>query len=114
VKRTVLMLVAMLLPFQAIAEGYATGVRVTQIRVDRDGRGIATFDHVLGGSPPGCVHTAYVRSLAFDTNTPGGRSVLAFLMTARAAQDLLTVRGTGSCAIYGNSFVEDWEFGGNE
>jgi hypothetical protein len=95
---------------QAFAFGSVSG-KVIDIRVDRSGLGMVTFDQQIGGAPPGCVHAAYTNAFGFDTNTPGGRAILAAALAAKASGDTVTAYGTGECASFGNNWVEDWSYG---
>ena len=83
---------------------------VLYVRVDVDGRGVVTFDSTIVGTPPACVISYYNNAFAFDSNTAGGKAILATVLSAKASGSLVSVYGTGACAIYGVS-VEDWGSG---
>lgn len=109
VKQLVLIIVSQLLVNAAFGAGVATA-RVVNVRIDQSGKGIVYFDQNLVGSP-GCVVATYENGLAFDTSTAGGKAIMARALAAMATGDLVKVTGTGTCAIYGNSWVEDWGIG---
>lgn len=109
-KRTATLL--LLLPFsnQALASGYVTA-KVASVRVDQTGKGMVMFDQAVGGQPASCRHSAYENALAFDSNTPGGKAILAMALSAKAIGNTLLAYGTGTCTIYSGSWVEDWNYG---
>ena len=82
------------------------------IRIDQTGKGFVYFDQNLVGSPT-CVMSTYENALAFDTNTAGGKAIMARALAAKATGDLIKVYGTGTCSVYG-SWAEDWLYGDNE
>jgi hypothetical protein len=47
------------------------------------------------------VISAYTSSLAFDTNTAGGRGLLALFLTSKASGALIWAYGLGTCTAYG-------------
>ena len=108
--KALLLLVGLLFSASASAAGHLSNGKVVSVRVDQSGQAMVTFNVAVGGTPPGCVHAAYTRSFAFDTNTAGGKSILAVVLHARAIDATLTVIGTGACAVYGNGWVEDWNY----
>ena len=110
IRTIILLLLCSCLITQALAYG-TVNARVTDVRIDQDGKGMVFFDAAIGASPPGCVNAAYANALAFNTNTAGGRSILAVVLTAKANGNLISAIGTGSCALYGSSSVEDWSYG---
>jgi len=61
----------------------------------------------LSGAPA-CGAT-YPGSLAFNTNTAGGKAILQAALVAYAAGRPVTASGETTCAIYG--VVEDWRYG---
>jgi hypothetical protein len=88
----------------ASAGGYIFG-KVVQIRVDPSGLGMVTLNTAATGSPS-CVIPYYSTSIAFNTNTAGGKSQLAVIMFSRAKGSNIAVWGAGTCTAYGGS-VED-------
>lgn len=52
-------------------------------------------------SAPACATVA--GRFALDSTTPGGRSQLAGLIAAEAADRTVVIRGTGTCDVYGDS-----------
>jgi hypothetical protein len=94
----------------AFAYGTVSGT-VTEVRVDADGKGMVFFSQTIVGAPPSCVHSAYTNAFAFNSNTAGGRSVLAVALAAKATGDTISVVGAGTCVIFGNAWVEDWQYG---
>lgn len=80
------------------------------MRIDGSGKGMVFFNAPLGGTPPmNCVNSSYANALAFDTNTAGGKAILAVALSAKAMDTDLLVVGSGSCSIY-SGFVEDWSY----
>jgi hypothetical protein len=101
---------AWLISSSAFAIGSATNVTVTDVRIDADGKGMVYFSSPLGSGSPTCVQSGYANALAFDTNTAGGRSILAFVLAAQLSNTELTgVFGYGTCNVYGGT-VEDWHY----
>lgn len=101
---------SLLLSFAILAVGapaVAGEVRakVISVRVDKNGMGMAVFDTQINSSLA-CVIPAYNNALAFDVNTPGGRGLLAIMLSAKATNSLVHAYSTGSCSVYG-SYVED-------
>ena len=95
------------LPY-AQGSGLAANFEVDSVRVDRNGRGFVAFTSPLIDSPATC-GSDYPNLLAFNTNTAGGRSILAVALTAKASDKKMRVRGTGYCQTYG--VIEDWNWG---
>jgi hypothetical protein len=83
--------------------------RVTHVRVDRDGLGMILFDQNVVGTPASCRVSAYVTALAFNSNTAGGKALLAAALTAKAMGEPVIAYGTGTCTVYGN-WVEDVDY----
>lgn len=73
---------------------------VKSVRVDESGLGIVEFFSLLGGAA-GCVGSGYEKSMAFDANTAGGKSILSAALTAKASGSTVYAIGTGACPIYG-------------
>ena len=92
-----------------LCAGALSGVQVTQVRVDSDGRGVVFFSAAMGATPPGCVISAYNNAVAIDTNTAGGKAALATALSAKAQGYSVWVYGLGTCAVYG-SYVEDLNY----
>jgi hypothetical protein len=95
---------------QAVAAGSVQG-KVIDVRVDRGGQGMVTFDQQITGQQPGCVAAPYRNAFAFNVNTDGGKAILAVALAAKATGDTVIVYGTGACDTYGNQYVEDWSYG---
>lgn len=94
--------------FEASAVGSAANVRVLNVRVDNDGKGMVVFDKPITGTPPDCVTPGYASALAFSGTN--GKSIMALALTAKATGTPLdVVYGTGTCGTYG--VVEDWRYG---
>ena len=90
------------------ATGYVVNARVIQVRVDSDGRGMVIFDQPVIGTPAACTIPFYSNAFAFGG--PGGKSVLALALVAKASNTpLAVVYGLGTCNQYG--VVEDWNYG---
>ena len=110
VKRATLLLVAMCCCSSAWSAGSVSG-KVIQVRVDKDGRGIVTFDTQVGGAPATCRHSAYTNALSFDANTHGGKAIMALALAAKTSGSSVSAYGMGACSIYGGAWVEDWDYG---
>lgn len=108
--RSGLVMVAMFVCGNSFAYGTVSG-KVVEVRVDRSGRGMVMFDQQVTGAFASCRISAYSSSLAFDANSAGGKAVLALVLAAKATGDTVTAIGLGSCAVYGGTFVEDWDYG---
>jgi len=91
---------------QALAAGSVAG-KVIDVRVDRGGQGIVTFDQQI--ATPGCGTPAYANAFAFDANTAGGKAILAVVLAAKTTGDLVYGYGAGTCLIY-NGVVEDLNY----
>lgn len=92
--------------------GYADS-KISLVRVDKSGRGYVVFAKAPTGTVAECRDTQYDNHLAFDTNTPGGRSVLAMVLLAHAQGAAITAYGTGTCTLYSGApyRIEDWYYG---
>lgn len=117
-KRFIVMVILTLCTSQAFAYdyGYVSQAKVTQIRVDRNGRAMIFFDQNLKASPEGaapldCVHSSYKSALAIDTREEGSAAVLSMALAAKATGALVTAYGNGQCGIYGGNVVETWNYG---
>ena len=94
------------------SQAYAGSVlgKVTQVRIDQDGRGIITFDTPVS-SVAGCSHPAFNNALSFNASGAGGRAILAVALMAKSTGTPVNAIGSGVCAIYGGGNVEDWGYG---
>ena len=99
----------MTISIQAVAGGSVGSAKVSQVRIDYDGRGMVIFDRSLT-TYPACVNGGFTNALSFDTTTTGGRSILAVLLTAKATGSSITAYGAGTCNIY-PQYTEDWSYG---
>ncbi len=108
-KKIIYLFLLLVLAATARAEGVAQMLDIDFVRVDRNGLGLVRFISDLTNTPPSCTQTAYTRSMAFDTNTAGGRSILSVVLAAKASGKKVYARGTGSCDVYG--VMEDWGWG---
>lgn len=88
---------------------YATSIKakIIKVRVDRSGAGMMVFDQELEGESPSCINTYYRNALAFDTNTAGGKSILATALAAKAQGVTVYANGLGLCTTYSGNHVED-------
>lgn len=94
-----------------LARGEATNHNVELVRVDKSGSAYVQFTTDLianNGELPAC-GTSYPRALAFDTNTEGGKSILAVVLAAKMSNTKIFARGTNECSVYG--VVENWDYG---
>lgn len=103
-----LLSITALLCGHVMANGVAMGFKVTEVRVDRDGKGYVTFDQPLTRSPASC-GTPYPKSLSFDTTTAPGRAIYSMALAAQISGKTITAEGTGTCPEYG--VVEGWLLG---
>jgi hypothetical protein len=92
--------IAVLFPVFAQANGALNGTTIVTVIVDFNGLGIVTFSQPIVGSPPSCVIPAYASAMAFDTNTQGGRTLLAVLLSAKGSGSTVDVGGRGACNVY--------------
>lgn len=95
---------------QAFSYGALSNAKVTQVRIDSDGKGMVIFDQPIGNAPPGCVIPAYANAMAFNATTAGGKAIMAMALTAKTTGGNIVVHGTGGCGHYGG-YVEDWSYG---
>ena len=101
-----------LIALMAVTQSFAAGsvsAHITSVRVDSTGTGIIYFDQPIGGTPPTCVQSGYTNALSFDTNTVGGRAILAAALADKAEGNQIYAMGTGTCTIYANT-VENLSF----
>lgn len=105
-----LILLALCVTLKAEAAGFVLG-KVAAVRVDKDGRGMVIFDRNLSASPASCVSSTYANALAFNSATAAGRAILAMALSAKLSGTNVTAYGTGTCAIYNGSYVEDMDYG---
>jgi hypothetical protein len=109
IKATVLSLVGMIIFSASRAEGQVTLGEIDSVRVDANGLGYVKFKTPVGGTPPSCTLAFYSNALAFNTNTPGGKSILATALMAKATNAKISASGTGTCDVF--SVMESWSFG---
>jgi hypothetical protein len=107
---SLLFVFALLLTNQAFAGGAVINAKVTEVRIDADGKGMVFFDQPIGGTPPSCVISYYASALAFNASTAGGKAIMAAALTAKATGAKTIVYGSGACGNYG-AYVEDWSTG---
>lgn len=98
--------------FFVIQNSHATSVdaKIIQIRVDKSGVGMITFDKPLQGTSPSCINPYYNNALSFDANSAGGKSILAVALAAKAQNVSVVAYGLGACTIYGGAHVEDLDY----
>lgn len=99
-----------LLVQQAFSYGALSNAKVTQIRIDQDGKGMVIFDQPIGNTPPNCVIAPYANAMAFNATTAGGKAIMAMALTAKTTGTNIVVYGTEACGHYGG-YVEDWSYG---
>jgi hypothetical protein len=86
--------------------------KVDFVRVDQSGRGYIQFDTPLV-NPSSCINSSnpgYLKSLAFDATTDGGKAILSVALSAKMSGKAIVARGTGTCMNYPN-VIENWSFG---
>ena len=97
----------------SVPKGKADYFLVNYIRVDNSGKAFVKFEEELiqlnDEGLPTC-QNGYKKSLAFDTNSAGGKSILALLLSAKAMGKPVYAVGTGTCNVYPN-VIEDWNHG---
>ena len=54
-------------------------------------------------TPPACSNPAYPGRFAFDASTPAGQALLSTLLTARAQNEVVSIFGTGTCSVIGDT-----------
>lgn len=96
------------IPLFSFGEAQVEGVKVINVRVDKDGRGYVRFDQPLSGTPASCI-SGHNEHLAFDLNTDGGKGIMSIALAAQASGKSIKARGTGQCDIY--SIIESWSWG---
>ncbi|WP_424195366.1 hypothetical protein ACMYR3_05730 [Ampullimonas aquatilis] len=108
-KKLLQIILLLVMPFQVYAFGTANFYTVNYVRVDNSGLGYVSFTSSLVGTPASCTN-GYTKELSFDTNTPGGKSILATVLTAKATGKTIYALGTATCAQYPNA-MESWQWG---
>lgn len=107
-KSAVAIVALIVMSSQAIASSVAG--KITQVRIDHDGKGMITFDTLITGSPA-CIHPTYRSSFAFDATKASGKAIMAVALTAKATGSTVAAYGTGACTTYGGAWAEDWGHG---
>ncbi len=97
-----LFIIACLLCSNTFSIGSYSGT-VSDVRIDRDGRGIIAFDGPVVGAPASCRIPAYASHLSFDTNTAGGKAIYSMALAAASSGKTISVYGTGNCDDYANT-----------
>jgi hypothetical protein len=95
-----------------MTQSFAAGsvyAHITSVRVDSTGKGIIYFEQPIGGSPPTCVQAGFTNAFSFDTNTAGGRAILAVALASKAQGIQIFAQGNGTCTTYASQ-VEDLSF----
>lgn len=95
----------------AYSIGHVSNAKVTQIRVDGNGKAMVYFNKPITGTPATCVHSAYKNALGVDAGTDGGKAVLSMVLAAKASGSLVTAYGLGVCGVYGGNTIETWNYG---
>ena len=103
------LLAALFFTSSCYAIGIADFYEVAQVRIDKSGKGYVTFKQALTDSRPTCLQTGYSATLAFDTNTAGGKSIMSVALAAQASGKKIYAVGSGTCDTYG--VMEDWNWG---
>ncbi|WP_419227334.1 hypothetical protein [Alteromonas sp. OM2203] len=78
-----------------IVEGY-----VTDVRVERNGKVLLTFDRNISSNPPACSADSR-RNMAFNLTTIADSGMLSAALTAQSTRRLLRARGSGACESWG-------------
>lgn len=112
-KKVFIFILGIFLYTSALAGSSAfSNVNVLGIRIDTSGYGIVTFSAPPVTPGPSCIVAFYANSIAFNSNTAGGKSFLTAMLAAKMAGTTVSVWGLGTCTIYGSS-VEDFSSSSN-
>jgi hypothetical protein len=89
---------------------------VTAIRVDASGKGLVQFASAVVGVAACCTGAGTACStntLAFDTNTAGGKAILTVVTSAKLSAKKVQATGAGTCSVYasGTTIAEDISVG---
>lgn len=79
----------------ALAHGVLEGY-VVDVRVERNGKVLVTFDREAVNNPPECSSGAR-RNMAFNLVSTADSGMLSAVLTAQSTGKLLRARGTGAC-----------------
>lgn len=90
----------LLLVTSTVGAGTLTNAKIANIRVDKSGLGIITFDISVPGLAS-CSHPYYYNAASFNVNTPGGKAILATALLAKAQNLFVSMQGAGACTEYG-------------
>lgn len=90
-----LLLTGLLISTQAFAHGIVEGY-VVDIRVERSGKVLLTFDRDVSHNPPECSASSR-RNMALSLSTVADSGMLAAALTAQSTHKLLRARGSGVC-----------------
>lgn len=74
------------------------------VSIQSDGKGYVYFQGTRSGTIPACATDnagGYFR-LAFDSNTAGGKSMLAIILAAHASGETVWFSGTDDCGLINN------------
>ena len=85
------------------ATHYGHGIPVS-VGVQSNGIVYVYFDPStqVSGAIPACeAYTGGALRVVFDSTTPGGKSMLATLLSAHGVGDLMWYYGSGDCALFG-------------
>lgn len=107
--KIITLLAFIIMPITTMADGIANHFQIEKVRVDKTGRGYIQFASDLVNSPADC-GSNYKSSLAFDTNTEGGKAIMALALATHASNKKVYAKGTGECTIY-SDVIEDYSWG---
>ena len=108
--RIMITILIVLYASSAYSFGKVNQAYVVNVRVDRNGWGIVTFDSPIVGDYAPKRNANYVNHFSFDTNTEGGKALYTMALTAVASGKRITAYGTGACSEYTDT-VESWSYG---
>ncbi|MCH2041491.1 MAG: hypothetical protein MK185_12735 [Saccharospirillaceae bacterium] len=106
-----ILMLSLITPSMTLARGLADSYDVDNVRVDKSGLGFVTFKSDLVANKeelPDC-GKGYPRSLAFDTNTEGGKAILSMALSAKMSGSSLYAVGTNECSGY--QVIENMSYG---
>ncbi|TRY33412.1 hypothetical protein [Aliiglaciecola sp. M165] len=89
---------AVLFSTSALSYGVVEGY-VVEVRVERGGKVLISFDREIHGSPPAC-SAGRKTNMAFTTLDEGGEGMLSAALAAQASGNMLRGRGGGVCNVW--------------
>ncbi|WP_218419951.1 hypothetical protein [Alteromonas lipotrueae] len=97
--RYLILIAGLLTASQGFAHGVVEGY-VIDVRVERNGKVLLTFDRDVGHNPPNCSASSR-RNMAFNLSTVADSGMLSAALTAQSTHKILRARGSGACESWG-------------